>query len=99
MQCITKQCRGQTNHVNNFIVLVAKSYMYTKHCLKEKLRKEEFEKTIENCRKFEYYQAKVNGKLNFYYKKWHGQLNQCENQQSDLAHNYLSDLLIEELRN
>ena len=39
-------------HLSNFIVLIAKSFMYTKCCLGEKLNIPEFESLINSC---EYY--------------------------------------------
>ena len=85
-------------HVVNFIVFVAKSFMYSKRCLNTKYTVIEFESLIKDCRNSEYFYAKKANKTSKHYKKWHGnvQQTQADNVNPDeYAHIYMIDMLLE----
>ena len=57
-------------HVFNYIVLITKTFMYSKRCLQKEIRKHELYAIIWKYRNFELYYAKANEKLSYHMKKW-----------------------------
>ena len=58
------------NHINNFIGLVCKQYIYRKRCYKELPKIEEFEQLIWTTKGIEKFIAKKNNKYPIFVKKW-----------------------------
>ena len=59
-------------NVINLIFLIAKQYLYRCRCTKEKPEKLKVISCIEDCKKIEAYNAKLQGKTASHYKKWYG---------------------------
>ena len=67
---ILNNVHPKKSHVNNFIVLAAKTKLYTIRCLKTNLETKKIIEYIEECRRCELYNAKQTGKVGYYNKKW-----------------------------
>ena len=82
-------------HLANTIILIAKCYMYTKRCLQQDYRIEDFKKTVNQIQSFELYNAKKNRKTQKHYKKWFN-LNQTkmDKQKDDFLDQYTHEQLL-----
>ena len=58
------------NHIYNFLILIAKQYMYASRCQKKAYNKFEFLQRIRRIRSYELYQAKMTNTLNKFCVKW-----------------------------
>ena len=67
--CLNK-IDNNPKHVNNFICLAAKRYMYAQRCKQESLSKYEFERLIYKYQQYEKYNAQVSNTLHKHKKKW-----------------------------
>ena len=47
----------QSGHIFNFIMLVAKQYLYAQRCLKNEVSKEQLRTRVESYRRYELYYA------------------------------------------
>ena len=57
-------------HIANFVVLLAKQYMYAARCQQQEIVKSVFEDKVRMCQKLEFKIAIKNDKLNKHIKKW-----------------------------
>ena len=67
LNCVVESNVG---HLINFIVLVAKQYIYACKCKKEEIRFEQFIRNIQELYNVEKYNAQINGNIMFHNKKW-----------------------------
>ena len=76
------------NHVFNFIVLVVKTRIYTKRCLKQPLEGQDIIRFVKQCQQIEKYNAIQNNKIHVYLKKWE---NVGYNQTTNIAKEVFSE--------
>ena len=78
-------------NVINFIILIAKSYMYSSRCLKKDYNIFEFERIVAECECCEYQNARKINKIEKHYKKWY----QVEEwNPENAAHEYVIDMML-----
>ena len=83
--------------IGNFIILIAKTYMYAKRCLKEEYNMKGLINTISSCERSEFLFAMKNNKISKHYVKWHG-LDSNEINPDTYTHEYLVDMLLYNLK-
>ena len=77
-----------------------KHYMYVTRCQKKVVSVEALKATFNHYKNCEYYNAKVNNKIKFHYKKWYNIdkstiMKEYNSQMiEDLTHNYVIDMLL-----
>ena len=67
---LSNQLHDNPIHVNNFICLVVKQYIYQRRCLDKSLNVQECISVINSARSYEKFYAIRNGKLHKHNKKW-----------------------------
>ena len=64
--------RAEPGHLANFVCLVVKHYIYRTRCFKEKPAIQALKAYVEEMRKIELYNAKQQGNVYYYNRKWWG---------------------------
>ena len=82
---ILNNLRQDKGNITNFILLIAKSYIYSCKCTGNKLKIRELEMKIEKIRKYESFYAQRNNKVAKHCEKW---LNSRKNG-TDLTEQYI----------
>ena len=67
---LTNTISEPLNSINNFIILCAKQYIYSKRCLQQQLSPVEFKRIVLLCRNTEKYYAIKNNCIPNYVKRW-----------------------------
>ena len=68
---MTNIVHPKIQHPVNFICLLIKCQMYSYKCMNKELKTNHIEDYLEQCKRYELYNAQLKGKIKTHYKKWH----------------------------
>ena len=85
------------SHIINFLVLVAKQYIYRQRCLKKSLVFQEWLGLIKRLEAIEKYIAVKNEKIKTHIKKWAGSHEVIDQDVNQYCQDYLTNLEIDEM--
>ena len=85
----------QIEHIANYIMLLAKQYIYTCRCLKKNPNKFELYKKFRTVQSYELYHAKTNNTVAKYCKRWCIPKNNEIQSSMDFITKYINETLVE----